>query len=375
MSPPSPSQLCAGAQTLQLGAPFAGDLYYWWGDDEPLLPEYDLLTVDSGVPVSGEGSGVIFRGSPVQSCMAVSDGPLPVLLSEAQAAAAAGKWSPATGEVVGEDKELLEQAEAVRRKYEKTRLRGGVRRVDAGTMRGKPAIVHVTLASAADEEATFPAFSQEMLGDVVARGVRRVAGSGALKLLLDDGRAVGVPESLGGVPLDRTLAELGLTDGSDLRLTGVSPFESSWPQYEAIGAPLESFLSEEMWPPCENLGRQDPLNNLVVGSSIKVGVGPQEDNDPSHMAVLVTRDRRVCVNKYALEVHLQVHGTVPITGQAADRLLMAQMKAALVSDRPYAPIYLDLDDDPGLDDVTSFNDHNDLDLEDAPSPPLRFESE
>ncbi|MGB1601017.1 MAG: hypothetical protein ACPIOQ_50225, partial [Promethearchaeia archaeon] len=122
-----------------------------------------------------------------------------------------------------------------------------------------------------------------------------------------------------------------------------------------------SFLSEEMWPPCENLGRQDPLNNLVVGSSIKVGVGPQEDNDPSHMAVLVTRDRRVCVNKYALEVHLQVHGTVPITGQAADRLLMAQMKAA--------------DDDPGLDDVTSFNDHNDLDLEDAPSPPLRFESE
>ena len=362
-------------QTLQLGAPFAGDLYYWWGDDEPLLPEYDLLTVDSGVPVSGEGSGVIFRGSPVQSCMAVSDGPLPVLLPEAQAAAAAGKWSPATGEVVSEDKEMLEQAAAVRQKYEKTRLRGGVRRVDAGTMRGKPAIVHVTLASAADEEATFPAFSQEMLGDVVARGVRRVAGSGALKLLLDDGRAVGVPESLGGVPLDRTLAELGLTDGSDLRLTGVSPFESSWPQYEAIGAPLEAFLSEEMWPPCENLGQQDPLNNLVVGSSIKVGVGPQEDNDPSHMAVLVTRDRRVCVNKYALEIHLQVHGTVPITGQAADRLLMAQMKAALVSDTPYAPIYLDLDDDPGLDDVTSFNDHNDLDLEDAPSPPLRFESE
>ena len=70
-----------------------------------------------------------------------------------------------------------------------------------------------------------------------------------------------------------------------------------------------------------------------------------------------------------------MHGTVPITGQAADRLLMAQMKAALGSDRPYAPIYLDVDDDPGLDDVTSFNDHNDLDLEDAPSPPLRFESE
>ena len=26
-------------------------------------------------------------------------------------------------------------------------------------------------------------------------------------------------------------------------------------------------MSEEMWPPCENLGQQDPLNNLVVGSS------------------------------------------------------------------------------------------------------------
>jgi len=149
-------------QALRLGAPFQGDLYYWWGDDEPLLATYDLMTVDSGVPVEGEGSSYPFRGAPVQSIMAVSDGPLPVPLPEAQALSAAGKWSPLTGKLAG-NQDVLEQAQAIRRNYEKARLRRGSRQTAAAGERGKPAIVYVTLTASASEEATFPAFSQEML--------------------------------------------------------------------------------------------------------------------------------------------------------------------------------------------------------------------
>ncbi len=367
-------------QTLRLGPPFQGDLYYWWGDDEPLMAEYDLMTLASGVPVSGEGSGQPSRGAPVQSCIAVSDGPLPVPLPEAQAAAAAGKWSAVAGRV--ENNDLLEQAQALRCNYEKTHLRGGSREPacrQAAGERGKPAIVYVTLTSASEEEANFPAFSQEMLGDVVARGIRRLSGTMELKLMLEDGRAVGVPENLGGVPLDVSLAKLGHKDGGELRITGVSPYESAWPQYEGIKLPLEAFLSEQEWPPCENLGLEDPLNHFTVGTSLKAGVGPEEDNEPSNVVVIFTsHDRRVCVNKHALANHMASHSTEPITGQSIDRFFRAQVKAALLMDVPYLPIYVHADQEASNADEseTAFHDEDDLDLVDAPSPPrLRFESE
>ena len=315
-------------QALRLGPPFQGDLYYWWGDDEPLPATYDLMSHQSGVPVFGENSGYPMRGSQVQSCMAVSDGPLPVPLPEAQAAAAAGTWAATARSA--EDAEVLEQAQAVRRQYEKTQLRGGRKAAGAGE-RGKPAIVYVTLTSASEEEVHFPAFAQEMVGDVVARGVRRMAGATELKLMLEDGRAVGVPDSLGGVPLDMTLAQLGQKDGSELRIAGVSAYESTWPQYEGIKLSLEAFLADQVWPPCENLGLEDPLNHFSVGSSLKVGAGPEEDNEPSNMVVLVSDDRRVCVNKHALANHLALHATEPVTGQPVDRLFKAQIKVRLLS--------------------------------------------
>ena len=296
-------------QTVRLGSPFQGDLYYWWGDDEPFPADYDLMTHQSGVPVTGEHSGFPMLGTPVPSCMAVSDGPLPVLLPEAQEAAAAGKW-PSFVEK-SEDQDILAQAQAVRRHYEKMQLRTGARKAAGAGARGKPAIVYVTMTTASEEEVNFPAFAQEMLGDVVSRGVRRIAGALELKFMLEDGRAVGVPESLGGVSLETALAELGQKDGSELRLTGVSAFESTWPQYERIQLPLEAFLADQVWPPCENLGREDPVNHYPVGSSLKVGVGPEEDNDPSNVVVIVTDDRRVCVNKHALSNHIASQSTEP----------------------------------------------------------------
>jgi len=325
-------------QTLRLGAPFQGNLFYWWGDDEPFPAEFDLMTLDSGVPVAGEKSGFPSRGTPVQSCMAVSDGPLPVLLPEAQAAAAAGRW-PAPGAQT-DDADVLEQARAVRRRYEAT-LRGGARRAAGAGARGRPAIVYVTMSTASEEEINFPAFAQEMLGDVVGRGVRRIAGATELKLMLEDGRAVGAPEDLGGVPLHTTLAELGKQDGGELRITGVSAFESTWPQYEAIKLPLEAFHADQMWPPCDNLGLEDPLNHFAVGSSLKVGVGPEEDNDPSNVVVIVTApDRRTCVNKHALSLHLESQSTEPVTGQVVDKLFRAQLKAAMMMDVPFMPLFL-----------------------------------
>ena len=362
-------------QTLRLGPPFHGDLYYWWGDDEPLMAEYDLMTLQSGVPVAGEFSGQLSTGAPVQSCLAVSHGPLPVPLPEAQAAAAAGKWSAAAGRV--EDSDILEQAKALRCNYEKTHLRGGARKRATEGERGRPAIVYVTFTSASEEEANFPAFSQEMLGDVVARGVRRLAGATELKLMLGDGRAVGVPENLGGVPLDSTLAQLGLKDGGEVRITGVSAYESTWPQYEGIKLALEAFVSDQEWPPCENLGLEDPLNHFTVGSSLKAGVGPEEDNDPTNIVVVVTsHDRRVCVNKHALANHVASLSTEPITGQPIDKFFKAQVKAGLLMNVPYLPIYLHADHDTRDEAETAFHTSDDLDLIDAPSPPrLRFESE
>lgn len=362
-------------QTLRLDAPFQGDLYYWWGDDEPFPAEYDIMTVDSGVPVSGEDSGYPLRGAAVQSCMAVSDGPLPVVLPEAQAAAAAGKWSPSSGKINVEDSEMLEEAQAVRRRYEKTQLRSGSRRPASVGGRGKPAIVYITLTSASEEEASFPAFAQEMLGDVVARGAKRLTGATELKLMLDDGRAVGLPESLGGVPLDTTLAQLGQKDGGELRITGVSAYESAWPQYEGIKLPLEAFLADQPWPPCENLGLEDPINHFPVGSSVKTAVGPEEDNDPSNMVVLITSpESRVCVNKHALSNHLTSHATEPVTGHVVDRLFKAQVKAAMIMNVPYSPVYLPIEKDQFVEE-TAFQSNNDLDLEDSPSPSLRFESQ
>ena len=367
-------------QSLRLGPPFGGDLYYWWGDDEPLPSQYDLLTHMSGVPVSGEKSGYPNVGTPVQSCMAVSDGPLPVPLPLAQEAAAAGKWSTSAGKV--DDDKVLEQAKAVRQHYEKTQLRCGSRKSPATGARGKPAIVYVTLTSASEEEVNFPAFAQEMVGDVVARGVRRMAGATSLKLMLEDGRAVGVPESLGGVPLDITLAELGQKDGSELRITGVSAYESTWPKYECIKLPLEAFLADHQWPPCENFGGEDPLNHFTVGSSLKAGVGPEEDNDPSNVVVLVTSpQRRVCVNKHALSNHLASHSSEPITGQPVDRLLKAQIKAALLMTVPFMPVYLAGQEHAfeSFEEETAFHSSDDLDLldllEESRSPPLRYESE
>ena len=326
-------------QTLRVGPPFQGDLYYWWGDDEPFPPEFDLMTLQSGVPVEGEKSGFPARVTPVQSCIAVSDGPLPVLLPEAQAAAAAGKWPASSAQT--DDAAVLEQARAVRRHYESTQLRGGARKRAVAGARGRPAIVYITMSTASEEEVNFPAFAQEMLGDVVGRGVRRIAGATELKLMLEDGRAVGAPEGLGGVPLHTTLAELGQKDGGELRITGVSAFESTWPQYEAIKLPLEAFRADQMWPPCDNLGLEDPLNHFTVGSSLKVGVGPEEDNDPSNVVVIVTApDRRTCVNKHALSLHLESQSTEPVTGQAVDKLFRAQVKAAMMLNVPFMPVYL-----------------------------------
>jgi len=197
--------------------------------------------------------------------------------------------------------------------------------------------------------------------------------------MLEDGRAVGVPENLGGVPLDVSLAKLGHKDGGELRITGVSPYESAWPQYEGIKLPLEAFLSEQEWPPCENLGLEDPLNHFTVGTSLKAGVGPEEDNEPSNVVVIFTsHDRRVCVNKHALANHMASHSTEPITGQSIDRFFRAQVKAALLMDVPYLPIYVHADQEASNADEseTAFHDEDDLDLVDAPSPPrLRFESE
>jgi len=299
-------------QTLRLDAPFQGDLFYWWGDDEPFPAEYDLMTIESGVPVSGEDSGYPLRGAAVQSCMAVSDGPLPVVLPEAQAAAAAGKWSPSAGKINVQDSEMLEEAQAVRRRYEKTQLRAGSRRLASVGAKGKPAIVYITLTSASEEEASFPAFAQEMLGDVVARGAKRLAGAIELKLMLEDGRAVGLPESLGGVPLEMTLAQLGHKDGSELHITGVSAYESAWPQYEGIKLPLEAFLADQPWPPCENFGLEDPLNHFPVGASLQTAVGPEEDNSAPNMVVLIASpESRVCINKHALSYHLASHSTEP----------------------------------------------------------------
>jgi hypothetical protein len=63
---------------------------------------------------------------------------------------------------------------------------------------------------------------QELLGDVISRVIRRSPRSTHYRLLVPNAGTIGLPNTLGGVPLTLSLSELGYTDGSDFRVVGMS---------------------------------------------------------------------------------------------------------------------------------------------------------
>jgi len=335
--------------TLPLGSPFEPDLHYWHGDEDPGVAVYDMMTMRSGVPVVGKGSLWPTKGRPVQSIMAVSDGPLKVPLSDAQAAAAKGTWIQA-----GEEDSVIQQTEVLSANAKAAVKLRHHHRGGAGAA-VKPAVVSVRCLSGTDDEIFFYAFAQELMGDVVARLLRRNSRMLKYKLLFtasrassktskgNDGKVVGMPAHLDGIPLDTSLAELGAGDGDTLGLLGVSPSESAWPPAESIQHPLQAFLSGRPWPPCSNFGAEEPLNRLPVGSrSQSAGGSPAENNEPSNLVVVALPDgRHICYNKHALANHLADDMSDPVSGLKVDRLFHSQVKAALMMDMPYMKIYLD----------------------------------
>ncbi|EKX38565.1 hypothetical protein GUITHDRAFT_144163 [Guillardia theta CCMP2712] len=248
---------------------------------------YDPMTVHSGIPIRGPGSLWPTKGSPVTSVLAVSDGPLTTSLPLAQEAAEkeAKKRREQYSEAEDVKANILNRIE----KEQRHRLRSfkaGESKGGGKTIQRRPAVVYISFSCSTHETITFPAFAQELLGDVTSRIIRRVPQATSFKLLLN-GSPLGLPDHLEGIPLDSSLASLGVEDGEEIQIVGISPHESSWPQYETIRFPLEAFLSDKEWPPCQNFAQEEPLNKLTVGATSKSGMGSAEDNAPSNIVVVV----------------------------------------------------------------------------------------
>ncbi|KAJ1489271.1 hypothetical protein T484DRAFT_1937646, partial [Baffinella frigidus] len=298
-------------ETLPLGTPFEPDLHYWWGDDEPDIAAYDLLNLQGGVPAAGEGSLWPTRGRPVQSIMAEA---------------------------------LRREAVELKSRHTSPGLRGGRRAAAVGGAQVKPAVVYVTFLTQGDEEQRVAAFAQEALGDVFSRIVRQSPAVADFKVTLTDGRVLGLPTTLGGVPLETRLAELGLGDGGEMNVRGVAPGEAAWPAFHALRSALDAFLSGRPWPPCDNFLRRYEYVGSTSPSGGKEGGGDAEDNRPRNLLVAVLPDgKRVCYNKQALLDHLQVDPTLPGSKVGVDARFVTHVRAARLLDTAFVRVFVDQD--------------------------------
>jgi len=276
--------------------------------------------------------------------MAVTDGPLRIPLSHAQESAAKGEWLPDSAA----EEALRREAVELKSRHTSPGLRGGRRAAAVGGAQVKPAVVYVTFLTQGDEEQRVAAFAQEALGDVFSRIVRQSPAVADFKVTLTDGRVLGLPTTLGGVPLETRLAELGLGDGGEMNVRGVAPGEAAWPAFHALRSALDAFLSGRPWPPCDNFGGKEPINLLQVGSTSpsggKEGGGDAEDNRPRNLLVAVLPDgKRVCYNKQALLDHLQVDPTLPGSKVGVDARFVTHVRAARLLDTAFVRVFVDQD--------------------------------